>query len=72
MVGWGSVVPPGLESFLPVFPALKRWANFFSPLRGWILDFVHRIARKTFTVKMLNSRTSNSELELWDCETLKP
>jgi hypothetical protein len=40
MAGWGSVVPPGLESFLPVFPALKRWANFFSPLRGWILDFV--------------------------------
>ena len=23
-----SVVPPGLKSFLPLFPALKRWADF--------------------------------------------
>src|ERR1035437_2462469 len=26
-----SVVPPGLESFLPLFPALKRWANLARP-----------------------------------------
>ena len=26
-----SVVPPGLESFLPIVPALKRWANLGRP-----------------------------------------
>ncbi|MGD0601357.1 MAG: penicillin acylase family protein [Terriglobales bacterium] len=26
-----SVVPPGLESFVPLFPALKRWAKFGRP-----------------------------------------
>jgi hypothetical protein len=26
-----SVVPPGLESFLPLFPALKRWAKLGRP-----------------------------------------
>jgi hypothetical protein len=25
------VVPPGLESFLPLSPALKRWANVARP-----------------------------------------
>src|ERR1017187_9641646 len=28
-----SVVPPGLESCVPLFPALKRWANIGSSLR---------------------------------------
>jgi hypothetical protein len=44
-----SAVPPGLESFLPVFPALKRWATFGRPSgtgirepgHGWILR--HRL-----------------------------
>ena len=27
----GSVVPPGLESFVPTFPALKRWAKLDRP-----------------------------------------
>src|ERR1035441_3267969 len=27
----GSVVPPGLYSFLPLFPALKRWAKLGRP-----------------------------------------
>jgi hypothetical protein len=26
-----SVVPPGLESFSALFPALKRWANLGCP-----------------------------------------
>jgi len=26
-----SVVPPGLESLAPLFPALKRWAKVGSP-----------------------------------------
>ncbi len=30
-VGQKSVVPPGLESFLPAAPALKRWAKFERP-----------------------------------------
>jgi len=38
-----SVVPPGLESFLPLFPALKRWAKLVSPLRGWILPRMKRL-----------------------------
>jgi len=29
--------PDGLESFVPVFPALKRWARVGSPLRAWKL-----------------------------------
>jgi hypothetical protein len=34
-------VPPGLESFLPLFPALKRWAKLVRPCRGWIPDSLH-------------------------------
>src|SRR6202142_4436696 len=39
-------VPPGLASFLPLFPALKRWAKDRSPLRGlnhltWLLGAFH-------------------------------
>jgi hypothetical protein len=30
-VGENSVVPPGLESFLPLSPALKRWAKLGRP-----------------------------------------
>ena len=26
-----AVVPPGLESLVPLFPALKRWAKLGSP-----------------------------------------
>jgi len=29
-----SVVPPGLESFVPFFPALPRWAKLGRPSRG--------------------------------------
>ncbi len=29
--GGSSVVPPGLESFVPAFPALKRWAKLGRP-----------------------------------------
>jgi hypothetical protein len=32
-----SVVPPGLELFLPLFPALKRWAKFGRPSGAAIL-----------------------------------
>jgi hypothetical protein len=42
MQGWtrgreNSVVPPGLESLLPLSPALKRWAKLDRPsgARGW-------------------------------------
>src|SRR5450759_910650 len=30
-LGEDSVVPPGLESLIPLFPALKRWAKFGRP-----------------------------------------
>ncbi len=35
--GENSVVPPGLELFLPRFPALKRWAKLGRPSGDWIL-----------------------------------
>src|ERR1039458_9436527 len=31
-----SVVPPGRAPFVPVFPALKRWAIVAMPLRGGV------------------------------------
>jgi len=30
-VGENSVVPPGLGSFVPLFPALPRWAKLVRP-----------------------------------------
>ena len=34
-----SVVPPGLESFVPPSPALKRWAKFGRPSgAGFLAD----------------------------------
>ena len=43
-----SVVPPGLESFFPLFPALKRWAKFIRPSgAGFSWHFVPPGSRKT-------------------------
>jgi TldD protein len=36
-VGENSVVPPGLESSLPLFPALKRWAKLVRPFGAGLL-----------------------------------
>jgi hypothetical protein len=40
------VVPPGLRSFFPLFPALKRWAKLVRP-SGAVLSSssFHRIAK---------------------------
>jgi len=50
-----EIVPPGLASFLPLFPALKRWAKLGRPYGNGSLELVfHRIARKrvlTHTLK---------------------
>src|SRR5450759_88223 len=50
-----SVVPPGLESFFPLFPALKRWAKFGRPSGAGLSGIsFHRIAKKrvlTHTLK---------------------
>jgi hypothetical protein len=50
-----SVVPPGLESFFPLFPALKRWAKFGRPSGAGLSGIsFHRIAQKrvlTHTLK---------------------
>ena len=40
------VVPPGLRSFFPLFPALKRWAKFVRPSgAGFSNSSFHRIAK---------------------------
>jgi hypothetical protein len=40
------VVPPGLGSFFPLFPALKRWAKFVRPSgAGFSNSSFHRIAK---------------------------
>ncbi len=42
-----SVVPPGLESFFPLFPALKRWAKLGRPSgAGCSAIPFHRVRRK--------------------------
>jgi len=40
-----SVVPTGLESFLPLYPALKRWAKLGRPFgAGFFAIPFHQIA----------------------------
>src|ERR1019366_5454626 len=40
------VVPPGLRSFFPLFPALKRWAKFVRPSGAvFSSSSFHRIAK---------------------------
>jgi tetratricopeptide (TPR) repeat protein len=50
-----SVVPPGLESFLPLFPALKRWAKLGRPSgAAFSCAWFHQTVRKrvlTHTLK---------------------
>src|ERR1019366_3588171 len=42
-----SVVPPGLESFFPLFPALKRWAKFGRPSgAAFSCAWFHQTGRK--------------------------
>ncbi len=42
------VVPPGLESLLPLFPALKRWAKLVRPSGArFSCDSSHWTAQKT-------------------------
>ncbi len=36
------VVPPGLESLLPLFPALKRWAKLVRPSGAGLSSFSSR------------------------------
>ena len=51
-----SVVPPGLESFFPLFPALPRWAKLDRPLPGWISqNAFHPILQ----------RSSQADLKCW-------
>src|SRR5258705_446377 len=44
-VSENSVVPPGLESFLPLSPALKRWAKLERP-SGLVLYKLRRTMQK--------------------------
>ena len=50
-----SVVPPGLESILPFYPALKRWAKLGRPSgAAFSCAWFHQTARKrvlTHTLK---------------------
>src|SRR5450759_550605 len=50
-----SVVPPGPESFLPLFPALKRWAKLDRPSgAAFSCAWFHRTVQKralTHTLK---------------------
>src|ERR1035441_6232899 len=50
-----SVVPPGLEFFFPLFPALKRWAKFGRPSgAAFSCASFHQAVRKrvlTYTLK---------------------
>ena len=50
-----SVVPPGLEFFFPLYPALKRWAKFGRPSGAGLSGIsFHRVAQKrvlTHTLK---------------------
>src|ERR1039458_6652100 len=49
-----STVRSGLESFLPLFPALKALGSTMTPLRGWILGTpgLHR-KRQTYCLLIL-------------------
>jgi hypothetical protein len=38
--GLSLIVPPGLALFLPLFPALKRWAKLGRPSGAGFLDFL--------------------------------
>ena len=50
-----SVVPPGLEFFLPFSPALKRWANLGRPSgAGFFYAWFHWTARKRVLTHMLH------------------
>ena len=52
---WNSVVPPGLESFLWIFPALKRWAKLVRPYGGWVVVcFQIRVFLLRFTESQKN------------------
>jgi hypothetical protein len=59
-----SVVPPGLESFLPLFPALKRWAKLVRPSgAGFPANPFHLVGRKrvlTHTLKTTMGRVHSS------------
>jgi len=49
-----SVVPPGLESCLPLYPALKRWAKVARPSGAGFSGFsFHRIGRKLVPTQVL-------------------
>ena len=64
-----SVVPPGLESFSPLFPALKRWAKLGRPSgAGFSCISLHRVDRKgvlTHTLKACSFETET--LPAWPC-----
>src|ERR1035437_7531452 len=53
-----SVVPPGLESFVALFPALKRWAKFGRSLPGLLLaaDGVPSFAKPKAKSQIAKSR----------------
>ena len=41
-----SVVPPGLQSSFPIYPALKRWANLARPSGAGLGQMVPLVFRK--------------------------
>jgi hypothetical protein len=44
-----SVVPPGLESFVPLFPALARWAKLVRPSGAGFSRFITIFPANEFT-----------------------
>src|ERR1019366_2292781 len=51
------VVPPGLRSFFPLFPALKRWAKLVRPSgAAFSSSSFHRIAKTSVLTHTLKRR----------------
>src|ERR1035441_10610584 len=61
-----SVVPPGLESILPFYPALKRWAKLGRPFgAAFSCAWFHQTVRKrvlTHTLEALRHPKSGATL----------
>ena len=61
LAGEHWVVPPGLATFLPLFPALKRWAKLGRPSGAGFLDTTFNgIARKRVFTRTLKRRATQN------------
>src|ERR1039457_2178639 len=63
-VSENSVVPPGLESFLPLFPALKRWAKLGRPSgAAFSCAWFHQTVRKRVLTHTLKRCSTQNQVQ---------